>query len=321
MNGCIIVPLDGSCFGEHALPYALSIATKAGVPIHLVHIHETPVSVYSSELAILEGPLDPEMRARKEEYLGKLVKELKSRATVPVKFVLLEGTAVESLVDYSQQVSAGMIVMTTHGRGALGRFWLGSVADRLIRRSPLPVFLVHGSKEPVDLNKQIALKKMLAPLDGSPLAEQVLQPALDLAGLLDSQCELFRASQEIMALDFSPPFIPAEAVDPRSREQLQKLTAKECSIAEDLRNDAEQYLERVASLVRNQGKTVETVVRDSFHPVDGILEEVKRSKVDWIALATHGRAGLSRLMLGSVADKVIRGATVPVFVYHPIETK
>jgi nucleotide-binding universal stress UspA family protein len=321
MNGCIIVPLDGSRFGEHALPYALSIATKAGVPIHLVHVHETPAPVYSSELAILEGPLDPEMRARKEEYLDKLVKEMRSRTTVPVKFILHEGAAVESLVDYLQQVSAGMIVMTTHGRGTLGRFWLGSVADRLIRRAPIPVFLVHGSKEPVDLNKPIALKKMLAPLDGSPLAEQVLQPALDLAGLLDSQCELFRASQEMMALDFYPPFIPAEAVDPKPREQLQKLTAKERSIAEELRNDAERYLERVASRLRSQGKTVETVARDSFSPADGILEEVQKGKADWIALATHGRKGLPRLMLGSVADKVIRGATVPVLVYRPIETK
>ncbi len=164
MNGPIIVPLDGSRFGEHALPYALKIANKAGVPIHVVHVHETPMPVYSPQMAVLEGPLDPAMRSRKEEYLEKLADELRSRTTVPVKFVLHQGAAVESLVDYSQQVSAGMIVMTTHGRGAFGRFWLGSVADRLIRHAPIPVFLVHGSKEPVDLDRKIALKKMLAPL-------------------------------------------------------------------------------------------------------------------------------------------------------------
>ncbi len=123
-----------------------------------------------------------------------------------------------------------------------------------------------------------------------------------------------------MTFDSYPPFIPAEAFDTRPREQLQKLTAKERSIIEDLRNDAKQYLERVASSLRSQGKTIETVARDSFHPADGILEEVQKSNADWIALATHGRVGLPRLMLGSVADKVIRGATVPVFVYHPIET-
>ena len=307
MNGCIIVPLDGSRFGEHALPYALSIAKKAGVPIHLVHVHETPVPVYSTELAIMEGPLDPAMRARMEGYLGKLAQELRSLTTVPVKVTLHEATAVDFLVEYARQVDAGMIVMTTHGRGAFGRFWLGSVADRLIRNTSTPIFLVHGSKEPVDLSRQITLNRMLAPLDGSPLAEQVLKPALDLAGLFDSRCELFRVFQEMTAPDDYPPFLLAETFDALPREQLRK--------------GAQQYLERVATSLRNQGKTVETAVHDNFHPADGILQEVQKSKADWIVLATQGRKGLPRLMLGSVADKVIRGATVPVFVYHPIETK
>ena len=322
MNGCIIVPLDGSCFGEHALPYALSIATKAASASSFSSRPRNPGRRFTSvEMAILEGPLDPAICARKEEYLDKLATELRSLAPVPVSVVLLEGNAVDSLVEYAQQASAGMIVMTTHGRSAFGRFWLGSVADRLIRHAPIPVLLVHGSKEPVDLKRQIDLKKMLAPLDGSPLAEQVLQPALNLAGLFDSRCELLRVFQEMMTMDFYPPFMPPEAFDPKSREQLQKLAVKERSIAEDLKLYAEQYLERVASSFRSQRKTVETVVRDSFNSADGILEEAQKSKADWIALATHGRVGLPRLMLGSVADKVIRGAAVPVFVYHPIETK
>jgi nucleotide-binding universal stress UspA family protein len=307
MTGSIIVPLDGSRFGEHALPYALNIAKKTGTPIHLVHVHITPMPVYSTELAVLEGPLDPAMRGRKEDYLDKLASDLRARTTTPVKFALMEGGATESLIDYAGQVKAGMIVMTTHGRGAFGRFWLGSVADRLIRTGPTPIFLVHGSQEQVDLDKEIVLKRVLAPLDGSPFAEQILKPTMDLAGVIGSQCEFFQVFQDVMALDYYPPFLPPEAFEAMPREQL--------------KNDSLQYLERVAAPFRSQGKQIETKVSEAFNPAEGILDQARQSKADWIALATHGRSGLQKLMLGSVADKVIRGATVPVFVYRPLDTK
>jgi nucleotide-binding universal stress UspA family protein len=307
MNGCIIVPLDGSSFGEHALPYALAISKKAGLPIHLVHVHITPMPVYSTELAILEGPLDSPMRARKEAYLGKLAGDLRARTKAPIKTALLEGGPVEELVDYAAHVNAGIIVMTTHGRGAFGRFWLGSVADRLMRTSPAPIFMVHGSREPVDLDKEIALEKMLAPLDSSPFAEQILKPALDFAGVFGSRCELFQVFQDLMALDYYPPFLPPEAFDAMPREQQ--------------KGEAHDYLERQAAPFRSQGKQVETKVGEAISPVEGILEEARNGKASWIALATHGRSGLPKMMLGSVADKVIRGSTMPVFVYRPRETK
>lgn len=305
MNGCIIVPLDGSRFGEHAVPYALCIAKKLGVPIHLVHVHVTPMPVYSTELAVLEGPLDSAMRARKEEYLGKLAADLRARTTTPVTTALMEGGAIESLVDYAGQVHAGMIVMTTHGRGAFGRFWLGSVADRLLRTMSTPIFMVHGSKEPVDLNKEVKLERVLAPLDGSPFAEQILKPTMDLAGSLGSRCELFRVFQDLLALDYYPPFLPPEAFDAMPRDQLKQ--------------DALAYLEQVAAPFRGNGKKIETKLGEAFHPAEGILDEARKSGADWIALATHGRSGLPKVVLGSVADKVIRGSTVPVFVYRPIE--
>jgi len=307
MTGSIIVPLDGSRFGEHALPYALCISGKTGLTIHLVHVHITPMPVYSTELAILEGPLDSPMRARKEAYLGKLAGDLRARTKAPVKIALLEGGAVEALVDYAGQANAFMVVMTTHGRGAFGRFWLGSVADRLMRTASTPIFMVHGSREPVDLDREVALEKMLAPLDGSPFAEQILKPAMDLAEVFGSRCELFQVFQDLMALDYYPPFLPPEAFDAMPREQL-KL-------------EAAQYLERMAAPFRAQGKQVETKVGEAISPVEGILEEARNGKASWIALASHGRSGLLKLMLGSVADKVIRGATIPVFVYRPRDGK
>jgi nucleotide-binding universal stress UspA family protein len=232
---------------------------------------------------------------------------LGARTKAPVKTALLEGGAVETLVDYATEANAGLIVMTTHGRGAFGRFWLGSVADRLMRTAPTPVFMVHGSKEPIDLDREVTLEKVLAPLDSSPFAEQILKPAMDFASVFGARCQLFQVFQDLVALDYYPPFLPPEAFDALPREQL-KL-------------EAQQYLERLAVPFRREGMQVETKVGEAISPAEGILEEARNGQASWIALATHGRSGLPKLMLGSVADKVIRGSTIPVFVYRPRETK
>jgi nucleotide-binding universal stress UspA family protein len=187
-------------------------------------------------------------------------------------------------------VKADLVVMTTHARGPVARFFLGSMADELVRRSAVPVLLVPPGPEPTRLIPQPAPEHVVVPLDGSALAEEALGPAADLARLLKADCSLLRVVEPS----------PTQRV-PEGRQEA----------------DAWAYLGRVAGRLHEQGLTVRVRVVSARHPAEAILEEARGLKNAVIALATHGRGGVRRMLLGSIADKVVRAACCPVFVYRP----
>lgn len=199
-------------------------------------------------------------------------------------------------------MGADLIVMTTHGRGPLSRSWLGSVADELVRRATKPILLVRPQEKARDLSVEPVLRHILVPLDGSALAEKVLESAVALGSLFEAHYLLAHIYEPL--LDTSLDSVnDAAAAD------------SEPTI-EELRARAQDYLNRVAERLQQEGKTVQTQVVLGQHPASGILDTAQRSAVDLIALETHGRRGLSRLLLGSVADKVIRGASLLVLIHR-----
>src|SRR5262245_45738755 len=123
----LLVPLDGSAFGEHALPYALSLARHTGACVHLVHAYE---SLFDGVEGY--GPLDQKGLEDAHTYLTRVTNQLRTLGGVDISCKLLQGSVSHGLYEYAQQSKADLIVMTTHGRGAMARFWLGSTTDKLI---------------------------------------------------------------------------------------------------------------------------------------------------------------------------------------------
>ncbi len=300
MYRSLLVPLDRTELAEQALPLALSIARRARARLDLVEVH-TLYALEDPHAGRL--PYEPDRDAQRKEqeqlYLDATAKWVTSLSPVSATTGVLSGSAVlpatvaESLLERARAGKADLIVMATHGRGPLGRVGLGSVANELVRRAPLPVLLVRPGEKAPGILPEPALENILIPLDGSALAEQVLEPALDLARLMEARCSLLR----IVDLGSSsggrgPGEIPEQG-------------------------QAEAYLERVAARLRAQGLQVGTRVVVARHTAGAILEEAQAQGSDLIALATHGRSGLKRLLLGSVADKLIRATATPVFVYRP----
>jgi nucleotide-binding universal stress UspA family protein len=146
------------------------------------------------------------------------------------------------------------------------------------------------------------LHQFLLPLDGSPLAEQILEPVLDLARLIQAECTLFHAVEPLILPGYSPVGYVAN-LDVQANEVL--------------RGNAEQYLASIAQRAQAAGLTIHTKVVIDAQPAAGILRAAGQSGVDLIAMATHGRSGLARMLIGSVTDKVVRGAEIPVLVYRP----
>jgi nucleotide-binding universal stress UspA family protein len=310
MYRSVLVPLDGSTFGEQALPLALSIARRAGVGVQLVHVLSPLAAAYAEVPFFFDNELDEQIKARQLGYLEGLGMRLRSYSPVPVTAHLLEGEIVTTLTDHAARSGADLVVMTTHARGPLGRFWLGSVADELIRHLPVPLLLVRPHEGSPDFTSHPVLKHLLVPLDGTPLAEQILGPALELGRLMEADYTLFRVIRPVLPAHYTP---EGASMGEKARALLDKTQA----LHKQLRQEARSYLEQVAERLADEGCQVETRVAVEEQPGVAILHEARPPAINAVALETHGRRGLSRLMLGSVADKVIRGATVPVLVHRP----
>jgi nucleotide-binding universal stress UspA family protein len=298
MYRTILVPLDGSVFGEHALPLALRIAGQSGATLRLVHVHVPVATAYGDNALATDHDLDTRVKEKEHAYLEEVSARLGKVCGIRRVTALLDGRIADTV--YEQALSAGvdLVVMTTHGRGPLSRFWLGSVADELMRRLPQPLLLVRPAETPPDLAHPPALHHVLIPLDGSALAEDILDPALELGRLLQADFTLLRVIEPVILPDVHLGGNAVSGLDP--------------ALLKALHSEAQAYLERMAELLRARSLRVQTRVISNCWAAGAILEEAGAHAVHLIALATHGRGGLARLLLGSVADKVVRGASVPV---------
>lgn len=297
--GPILVPLDGSELAERAMPAAAALARRAGAELRLVHVH-VPIPaepIYVEGLPVVDEHLHSLRRMHEQAYLDQVLQ--KAAAGIPAATVILEGRVADALADYARSTEAALVVMTTHGRGGLERAWLGSVAEELTRVSPVPLLLIRPAPEPV------AFRRILVPLDGSPLAESVLEHAARLTRLdPDGELVLLEVVQPVTAVVWA-----SEAA----------LVAS-WPTADLVRRDEEQarnYLQGVGRRLEAEGLHVRTRVEVAANVASAILEIARAEHADVVALATHGRSGLVRLALGSVADKVVRGSPAPVLLFRP----
>jgi len=283
----ILTPLDGSRLAEESLRAACATARRTGAVLHMALVHH-PVapSADSAAMATAIDELDRLAREGEEEYLADVAQRMQAQYGVRVEACILDGPVAETLVAHVARVKAEMVVMTTHGRGVVSRFWLGSVADHLVRHLDIPVLLLRHHESRVQ-DSRMAFRRMLITLDGSERAEAVIEPALALC----------------------PP--------PTAEISLVRVVAPDADGASQVRGAAAVYLDEVADRLERRGCRVSTTVVVSDSPAQAILEQARPEATDCVAIATRGAAGVKRMVLGSVTDKVVRGADVPVLALHP----
>lgn len=283
----ILTPLDGSRLAEESLRAACATAHRTGAVLHVALVHHVVApSADSAAMATAINELDQLAREGEERYLEEVAERVRTQFGVRVETALLDGPVAETLVARVAEVGAELVVMTTHGRGVVSRFWLGSVADHLLRHLEVPMLLVRHRERPA-MDSRMAFRRMLIPLDGSERAEAVIEPALTLCPPPTAEVALLR--------------VVAPGPDGEARE----------------RGVAAVYLDEVAERLERRGCRVSTTVLVSDAPAQAILEQGRPEATDCIALATRGNDGMRRLVLGSVTDKVVRGSDVPVLALHP----
>jgi nucleotide-binding universal stress UspA family protein len=305
MYHSILVPLDGSQFAEQALPLALSIANRAGASLEVVRVH---VLYAFEEPACSWLPFDPTedaiFKEHEQAYLDAVVERLQKNASVPVTSTLAGGLTVESILERARAKPADLIVMTTHGRGPLSRFWLGSVALDVVLNAPAPVLLLRAREAPAGPGPEPTLRRILVPLDGSNVAEGVLEPTVALGSLVDAEYTFVRAVEPGLLPDGFPVAAELKAI---VQARLEKR-----------RTEAQAYLDGVVERWRGKALRIQTQVVVGASTAAAVLDMARDKNMDLIAIAIHGRGAFKRLLLGSVADKVVRGTSTPVLVYRPM---
>lgn len=285
----MLVPLDGSATAEGVLPQLRRLLRRSDSEVILVRTaNPMPVEGYP---AIFETAL----AAAREYLLG--VQDRLSAEGVRVKHVVRLGAPADTILQIAREEKATMIALATHGHTGLARLFLGSVAERILRRSPIPVLVVRPfwsyEVQPGMRPEEAAVRNILVPLDGSDLSLKVLPRAMELAVVFGAR---------VVLLHVLPPGIEKEPIKTPSD-----------------RDVAGAQLEELSAKLRAADISVLTLV-DEGDPAHVIGDVVRYHDIDVVAMTTHGRSGLSRLVTGSVTETVIRQSRVPVLVVRAQET-
>jgi nucleotide-binding universal stress UspA family protein len=280
------------------------IAKRTGAKLQLVQVHLQFVAA-GVDAVVVSPEIDAMIRRREREYLDNVSNGLKESHGIQPEWDLAEGPVIERLLARSRRPEVDLVVMTTHGLGGLKRLWLGSVADQLVREAGCPVLLLRPTKARNSRTEAKPFRHILVPLDGSVLSETALGAAVALARINGAHVDLLQVVPQL-----PQPSVPQapEAADPSPAGD---------ELAEAARSLAEERLRQVARTFGALGIRARSRVVAGERVAEEILRETASLRADLVVMATHGRGGLERFVLGSVADKVIRGARVPVLAVRP----
>jgi len=287
----ILVPLYGSSLAKHAIPYAQALT---GVGSSVVFLQVVAPNREQAQVAI-DQPLgwtaDEELSIVSKARLD-LDAFAKSGTLRPLPDVCVTvGEPAETILDVAEQQQSDLIVMTTHGLGAIKRALFGSVTDRVVRHSTVPILGVRDQDDVIP-GEAAVIRRIIVPLDGSSLAEHALSMARKVARQLGVPILLVRAlhlNYVVTAVDGALA-VTQESID-------------------DMRQYADEYLSAIQDQLMREGLDV-SIATEWGAPFD-VIDTLTRPD-DLIVLTSHGRSGIRRWLLGSVAEKLIRTSRAPI---------
>ncbi|HEY7496778.1 MAG TPA: universal stress protein [Candidatus Tectomicrobia bacterium] len=280
----ILVPLDGSRRAEAVLTELRVLLARHDSEVVLLRVVVPPTTMNPQEYARL---LD-ERRTEAHAYVQRVAGEL-TGAGATARGVVYEGYPAEAILAGAREQAATLIALTTHGRTGLARWDLGSVTEKVLRGGECPI-LVTRSFETAEAGAtwerrpaQAAMRRILLPIDAGDLSLVAVGPAIELASLFGAEMLLVHVLDDNLAGELPMPDI-----------------------------------ERAQEMVTTAGLHTE-VVLERGDAADRILAVSAERQADLIVIATHGRSGLQRWVLGSVAERVMRAAPVPLLLVQARE--
>ena len=328
----ILVPLDGSDLAEGMLPYVSQLARGLNAKVTLLSVVEPDaiqatgrafgqpgaVGRRASEEAARYGaggahptelPSTPPAREQRtpyasevferveravKEYQQSIIERLGGELDTDSKIVV--GSPAEEIVSVAEEEGCDLIAMSTHARGALGRGILGSVTDKVIHSSPVPVLTIQPEEAQQHWQEGETMGTVIVPLDGSHLAQRALPYAEELAKKLSLKTIL------VHAVRFGQPPVPSQFYE-----------HSDASAEEEHETEATGYLADTAKSLSDGGLDVTWRVHKGG-AAGFIIDLARDTPRSIVALTTRGNSGLTRWVIGSVAEKVVRSSGAPVLI-------
>lgn len=283
MYSKILVPVDGSHFSEQILPYARFFADAFKIPVVLLHITNPDA----------RPPFWPAQTS--DRYLKEIAdRHFACTAGVTVRAEV--GFPEEVIVDDARSDPGCLIAMATHGMSGARRWLIGSVAGKVVQAAANPLLLVRP-RELADVSAPVKLDTAFVPLDGSGLGEKTLPHVRALAKAADMRIHFFRV--------YSVPPNPLIVVNGVIAQAVTQYR-------EQLAQEAQAYVDAKAAGLRAEGIERVDATAVEGDPAHEIIDLARRSRNGLIVMSTHGRSGVKRWVLGSVAEKVVQHAQNPV---------
>lgn len=311
MQRCIVVPLDGSRAGEVVLPLAVELAKRQHADLELVHAFEALPPYMVQGAPPIDPALDQEIRRQRQRYLEDVANRLRGAASINIACRTLDGTdVVATLADYLAERRPDLTILATHGRGGVGKLWVGSVPTGLLRHSTGSLLLVRATDSALPNEANVTRRRILVPLDLTPADENALDDVVALSAPGETEFFLLHVREPVTLSEqdaTTPDVPPVYDVDPT------RVAPYATSVLEAAADD---YLEQVARRIRRQGFVVTSQVVADRSPADAILKFADAWQIDLLVLEPHLRTRVSRLLPGHVIDKVIHATRVPVLIHR-----
>lgn len=312
----LLVATDFSEAADAALSCGRSLARAFGATLHVLHISEN----------VFLGPIVLDSRSVEEAALNHLLRRLiaDDRRSLHARAVVETSHApAEAIIAYARKANIGLILMGTHGRTGSARLFVGSVAERVVRAAPCPVLTIRHleralmispraadgalaiATEPVHLLEtevpMVTLKNILVPTDFGEAADAALMYAREIAGKSGATLHVIHVAENIFLKTYGETYGPLLA-----------------DMQRDLEEGARKQLDELLIDSDSSGPPTRHAVLRSMSPFSTIVGYAADNDIDLIVMGTHGRGGFAHLMMGSVAERVVRLAPCPVLtVRHP----
>ncbi|GHO91605.1 universal stress protein UspA [Reticulibacter mediterranei] len=311
----IIVPLDGSSRAERAIPVAANLAraSQGSIVFLRVVIPAHSIGFYGAEPAVGIVPTTLETNiAEADGYLTSVATIFRDYLKdIQIETEVETGAAASTILSAARWEHGDLIVLCSHGDTGLKRWLFNSIALQTARKSPMPVLIVNEHGEAHPLENLTHPLNIMVPLDGSTLAETVLTSVMQLMTALkptgQNRLHLLRVVD-----------IPVVNGSMRGHAQLDPI------IREKACTRAKAYLDTIVKRLQEeaQGKTqleITTSITVSPDVAGTIIRRAEESQCDMIAIATHGRGGLMRMLMGSVTERILGYTRLPLFIVRPQE--
>ena len=304
----VLAPVDGSTRALRAVPWAAKLAGPGGTVVLLRVVPPQPAyaatlfSLVGAEESVphIQDAWDQTAKSDMEEAAAPL-----SGSDVTVEQLVAEGEPDEEIVATAARRGVEMIAMASHGRGAVGRAIFGSVADRVARTAQVPILILRVPDD--DREHSVVVSRIVVPLDGSQIAERALPVAAELASHLAAPVHVVRAVDAASMLPMAPGvFGAAPAVSAEVTDQ----------IWQEAESEARSTVTAAVSQLKSEGVDASGAILNGS-PFFAISEATKLD--DLLILTSHGRGGVRRWLLGSVAEKLVREADAPVLLVPALE--